>query len=250
MDSNWPNYSASDLGAAADLMYSYEQPSPTRVSGTPAQNQGVPRSSMSSAPSSGSVDGYLSPLMLAPYLIGLCSGGAGTPLAFKVDVSASAMSIIGGARDRLQIVFGDEPIHTVSKDMGPENCRMAGGTTQMLSATLPENGQGLTYSIYDTVPVFIRLMDRQNKLVEGARVGDWTFGPPIGHGMSQAVKREAEYRVDSGNRKSIMPDVQHRRSPVSIGPFPDGFVPSVLCQAPPQTYPPMGMCITISSLVS
>jgi len=174
----------------------------------------LPRISVSTAPSNGSLNGTaVSPHLMA-YNWGPAEGGPGSQLIIKVDVNGESMPNSSVHNDRLRIVIGDTPLSTFAKNIGSDRCRIPGGTVQMLSCFIPESGQGLVYRLFDTVPVYIQLVDGQNQTIEMLHIGEYTFAGP-GNGCAPnvqatyGVKREASEYMDSGRDNQWN---QHRRS--------------------------------------
>lgn len=194
--STWPYEQASVL----ELMCGLDQAtSPTRSLAQESKHD-LPRVSMSTAPSTGSMStsNFTTPRLMA-YPWGPNQGGAGAQLLIKVDVHPDIVHNVGHGNDRLRVVIGDKTLTTTVKNLGSDRCRIPGGSIQILSANIPMNGTTMTYQMYDVSPVYVQQVDARGETVEMLHIGDWTFvGADINPNNNQVmpaygVKREGEY---------------------------------------------------------
>jgi hypothetical protein len=203
----------SDTGCPSDFMFNFDQPSPTPKNGPMAT---LPR--MTTSQSSTSLGGYIaqgpaqlpSSANIMTYPWGPKEGWAGSQLCVKIDVNAEAIMSAGNSPDRMVLLIGDYMLQTNNRVLNGGYCRVQGGQIRVLSATIPEYGQGLEYQSADSLPVYIQVLDGQSGAAEKLHIGDWTFVVPQAmFGAFPMVKREGDLLENERNQPQW---TEHRRA--------------------------------------
>lgn len=206
----------SEGNGTGDLIYNFEQPSPTPRIGQSSNSIMLPR--MSIGQSSESLNdlphpGCPSSDNLFSYPWGPKEGWAGSNICIKLDVTAEGIYAYGGSPDAMVIIVGDYTLHTTNRLLTGGPSRLRGGQTRILSAVMPESGTGLDYESGDSLPITVQLIDSRNECAEILHMGDYTFTPDQGMlGAPGVPKRERENDLVEIDRSRPQPQPQTRWS--------------------------------------
>jgi hypothetical protein len=218
-----------------DYIFNFEQPSPTpRVGQSSNSNSMLPRMSTSQSGESLSDlphPGCPSSANLFSYPWGPKEGWAGSQICIKLDINSEALLANGLLPDRMVLVLGAYTLHTVNRLLTGGQCRIRNGQIRVLTATIPEKGQGFDYETGQTLPIFVQLLDGQNESAETLHMGEWTFNVnQVMLGAPGVPKREREndlVEVDRGEPQPRWPE--HRRSRTTGAmPIPPPLAPNMV----------------------
>jgi hypothetical protein len=180
MDFWFPDDTSEDNGnGTGDPTFNFEQPSPTPRAGQSSSN-GIMLPRMSTTQSGESLSdppypGCPSSNNLLSYPWGPKIGWARSDICIKLDVNPEGIYAYGGSPDVMAIVVGDYTLHTTNRLLSGGPSRLRGGQTRILSAVMPESGDGIDYESGDSLPITIQLFDSRSECAEILHLGDYTF---------------------------------------------------------------------------
>jgi hypothetical protein len=216
-----------------DYLFNFEQPSPTPRVGQSSGQAMLPRMSTSQSGES-LIDfphpDYPSSSHLYSYAWGPKEGWTGSQICIKLDVATQQLQASGQQSDRLVLVLGDYVLHTTDRLITGGHCRIRGGQTRILTATVPESGTGIDYVAGQALPVYIQLLDDRSECFEVLHMGELTFNPNQAVlGASGVPKREREDElVEVGRSQSQARWNGQQRPPAGPSVLPPPLPPNMV----------------------